>query len=347
MPVGYKHRMWQAFLSISASGPEFSADFEAGGSVLRPRMAADLNYTTSDVDYLEEAFRSHDIDRPVKDELHRRLRNPKVNEVTSEISGIGEWLSEFKGASEWDGGALQLCFAGHGRESDGALVLADGVLTPEAFVEQLAVIGRDVSCPGRLRVSVILDSCHSGAFVTSVLDLCFNTYDEYLVPFELFASCMHDEFAWEESSLGHGLFTYCMSVSPPTLGSLAARGIQPDNRMGPSLAIASGEFGCALMTAGSQNPIGYWNGTGHIEVSGRGFNLFEKNENCPSSVDIRSYLRNLRDELRETLRPLRRNLISISYGQTDDQMRRKIHEDLAFLRKTSGPNGPWQTPNHE
>lgn len=342
MPVGYKHRLWQAFLSISASGPEFSPEFEAAGRFLRPRMASDLNYTTSDVDYLEKAFRSHDIDRPVRDELHRRLRNPILKNVLSEISSIGSWLSNFKTDSDWDGGAIQLCFAGHGREHDGALVLPDGVLTPQSFVEQLAQIARDVSSPGRLRVSVILDSCHSGAFITSVLDLCFNSYDEHLVPFELFASCMHDEFAWEESSLGHGLFTYCMSVSQSSLSSISAQAIQPDNSMGPSLAIAGGEFGCALMTAGSQNPLGYWNGTGHIEVSRTGVDLFEANHKCPSADEIRKRLATHRDELRETLRPLFGKLPCFTDGRTDDEMRRRIHDDLAFLRRSAENIRPGQ-----
>lgn len=334
MPVGYKHRWWQAFLSISASGPEFSPELEGGGRFLRPRMAADLRYTTSDVDYLEKSLRRHDTDRPVKDEVHRRLRNPTLREVLFEITSIGAWLSNFKNDPEWDGGAIQLCFAGHGRESDGAIVLSDGELTPFAFADELAKIARRISSPERLRVSVILDSCHSGAFITALLDLCFNRYEEYLIPFDLFASCMHDEYAWEESTLGHGLFTYCMSVKTLGLDSLAADAVQPNNTLGPSLAIAGGEFGCALLTAGSQNPLGYWNGTGHIEVSRKSVALFGTDEKCPTADEIRYRLAVLRDALRDTLYPLRGSLPSFCDGQSDDELRKAIRGDVAFLKRS-------------
>jgi hypothetical protein len=180
-----------------------------------------------------------------------------------------------------------------------------------------------------------MDSCHSGAFIARVLDLCFNRFEDSLVPFNLFASCMHDEFAWEESSLGHGLFTYCMSVKQPSLASLAARAVQPDNSLGPSLAIAGGETGCALVTCGSQNPIVYWNGTGHLEVSGKGFDLFEATGNCPSAEAILGRLRVLRDDFREILRPLRGILPKFIDGQSDEEMRRQIQKDLAFLRSTA------------
>lgn len=332
MAVGYKHCLWQAFLSISASGPEFSPDLEANGRFLRSRMAADLNYTTADVNHLERAFHHHDEDRPVRDELHLRLRNPSTDDVRTQISAIEPWLSKFKNDKDWDGGAIQLCFGGHGRETDGALVLPDGHITPHAFVDALVDIAKHVSPPGRLRVSVILDSCHSGAFVTTVLDLCFNRHHEWLVPFNLFAACMHDEFAWEESSLGHGLFTYCASVNQTTPTSLGAHALQPDNSIGPSLAIAGGEMGCALLTAGSQNPLGYWNGTGHLEVSRRDINLLENEDQCLSESEMRNRLVVLRNELRDILRPLRRDILSFEDGQTDDDMRNSIRKDLAFIQ---------------
>ena len=64
MPIGFKHRRWEVFVSVSASGPEFSKVFERSGYLLRTRMAADLDSTTADVDYLYDHFTEPEPDRP-------------------------------------------------------------------------------------------------------------------------------------------------------------------------------------------------------------------------------------------------------------------------------------------
>ncbi len=76
MVIGYKHRLWEVFISVSASGPEYSEVFEQQGRHMRPRMTADLRYTTSDVDYLFTYFTKPELDRKCKDDLHLRLVNP-------------------------------------------------------------------------------------------------------------------------------------------------------------------------------------------------------------------------------------------------------------------------------
>jgi hypothetical protein len=52
-----KRSKWQSFLTVSASGPEFSPLLEKWGYFGRTRMAADLRYTTADVDFLESHFK--------------------------------------------------------------------------------------------------------------------------------------------------------------------------------------------------------------------------------------------------------------------------------------------------
>jgi hypothetical protein len=121
-------------------------------------MAADLRYTTADVDYLEARFRDPNPDSSLE-ETHRRLRNPTDSEFFCALRDVGPWFSNFRLNSDWDGGSFMLCFAGHGREGDGALVLEDGPVTPKAFAGTLAGIACEVSSPGRLRVSAVLDSC--------------------------------------------------------------------------------------------------------------------------------------------------------------------------------------------
>jgi hypothetical protein len=329
MPIGFKRRRWMAYLSVSASGPEFSPILEQGGRFYRPRMAADLRYTTADVDFLEGHF-SHDNYDAGAVEVHHRLRNPTREQFLQKLDEVGDWLSQFRDDPDWDGGGFQLCFAGHGNEGDGALVLADGIITPNKFFNSLTSIASNVSPPGRLRLSVVLDSCHSGAFVTELLDACFNMHNDLLVPFHVFGSCMEDEFAWEESGLGHGVFTYCFSVREPSLGSLAATAIQPDNTIGPSLAIAAGELGCCLLTSGSQNPVAYWNGTGHLGVCRQDIDLFENGE-CMSLDEMRTRLKHERDKVVEVIRPMRQELRFSEGRPSEEEMRRSIHDSINFI----------------
>lgn len=147
MTVGHKRRRWQAVLSVSASGPEFSPILEQNGRLFRPRMAADLRYTTADVDYLESRFREGDYDSGEYEE-HWRLRNPSRAQFLTALHELGEWLAAFQNASEWDGGGILFCFAGHGREGDGAIILEDNAITPDDLMRRLADIADRVSPPG-------------------------------------------------------------------------------------------------------------------------------------------------------------------------------------------------------
>src|SRR5207249_3210509 len=102
----------------------------------------------------------------------------------------------------------------------------------------------------RLRVSLVLDSCYSGAFLLDFVDCAVHKHDGLLYPFASFASAMPDEVSWEDDDLGHGLGTYCFSTRPLRIGSMAASSVQPDNSMGQSLALAQGSLGCSLLTSG-------------------------------------------------------------------------------------------------
>src|SRR2546426_1929628 len=305
MPVGFKHRRWQAFLSISASGPEFAPIFEEAGRALRPRMAADLRYTTADTDFLERHFREPNYDSGDL-EFHRRLRNPTIGDVVTALQDVLEWFRSHRDHADWDGGGLQLVFAGHGSEPDGRLVLAEGELTPDYLIEEAMRMAADASHPGRLRLSLILDSCHSGAFVAKALAGTLRT--DVLVPFNVVASCARDEFAWEESSLGHGIFTYCLSVRPNSLGSVGATAIQANNRLGPSLSIAAGRFGVSLLTAGGQNPFYYLNGTGHIEVGESEFSVFDEDGKPFALAELEERLLHHRERYANALRSIRPDL---------------------------------------
>jgi len=292
-------------------------------------MAADLRYTTADVDFLESWFQERNYDSGEFEE-HRRLRNPRKAEVVRVIQDLEQWLGKHRRHHDWDGGGILFCYAGHGREYDGALVFEDGVLTPAEFAALLGDAAQRVSLPGRLRVSAVLDSCHSGAFTTSLIHTCFREYADCLVPFHVFASCMEDEFAWEESSLGHGIYSYCFSVREQVPFGLGATALQPDNSFGPSLSIAGGELGCALLTAGAQNPVVYWNGTGEIEAGKKSFNIFQ-DEQLLSLDCIQAQLRKMRDEFASAVAMMQPDTQFLR--SSDAQMRASIGETLQFLRE--------------
>jgi hypothetical protein len=296
-------------------------------------MAADLRYTTADVDFLETDFQQPHADT-ANFEFHKRLRNPTRQQLLDALMEIGAWLASESHHPTWDGGGVQLCYAGHGQDGDGGLVLADGVLGPSEFARTLATFPMDTINKGRLRVSAVLDSCHSGAFVTALLDECITTHGDRLFPFHLAAACMEDEFAWEIPDLGHGLFTYCFSVRTDGLHSFGAEAIQADNSFGPSLAIAGHGLGCSLLSVGQQNPLLYWNATGEIEVAGRTqdvISLFgEKSDSYIGLQELRKNLREVRDRLIDDIRPMRPDM-RVGDIRSDDAMRALIREHYADL----------------
>lgn len=315
-----KHRYWEAFLSVSASGPEFSPSLEQNGIYRRPRMTADLNYTTADVDFLYDHFVEPEDDRPRQKDIHIRLPNPSRSDFFDALEEVQSWLLSCSKSSEWDGGGIHFNFAGHGTENSGAIVLEDGEVTPDEYLETVCKIATDVSSPNRLRLCAVLDSCHSGAWVTSILDSCFNKNDNLIIPLNVYAACMEDELAWEDSSLGHGLFTYCFSVRPPVLGAIGAEAIQPDNSFGSSISIIGGERGCSLLTAGKQNPVAYWNGAGEIEVCQNGFSIFDNSfENCLSLDEMREKLHKTRDEILRLVKPAFEFYNSMPLTQYDNE----------------------------
>ncbi|MEP3629105.1 MAG: caspase family protein [Hyphomicrobiales bacterium] len=292
-----KHRRWEAKVLISASGPEYDPIFSAMGKNFRPRAVADLEWTTSDVNYLSAHFKNIYPDSSEHEKTYR-LINPSIAELQNILRKAGRWLRSHCNHPDWDGGALLLVYAGHGDEG-GELVLKDDELySPEMYIRDLLRIAEQETEGHRLRVSALMDSCHSGEFGLRVLDLTINIHDDKLVPFNLLLSCCSDESSYEDGGLGHGIFTYCFSVNNE-LGNIAATAIQPDNSFGPSISIASGEKGVGLITSGAQNPICYRDGTGYIKIGSSDFSIFHDGDSdtwALSLEQMRTKVLTLRDE---------------------------------------------------
>ena len=90
MAEGGKGRRWEAFVSVSNSGLEHSSVLEEAGHLYRPRMAADLRYTTVDVDFWYRRFRTPEPDRPRGADTHIRRVNPSKSELLDTLASLGQ-----------------------------------------------------------------------------------------------------------------------------------------------------------------------------------------------------------------------------------------------------------------
>ena len=322
-----KIRLHQAYVSISASGPLFDPKFEERGYLMRPRMAADLKYTTADVDFLETYWKEPAPDSGKEEEFFR-LRNPTIREVRSAFASAQEWLSSCKAKSSgWDGGAINVTYAGHGQNGDGALVLKDGVFGADDLVEVLNTTALAVSNPHTLRVSMLLDSCYSGALLTRLLRRVLSDEEVHLYVRDAMAASMPDEIAWEESTLAHGLFTYSFSVREQSLMALAASAVQPNNTRGPAVSILKGAYGCSLLSAGEQNALDYA-GTAHITVCGVDVPLLDANDMARVVPDVEADLRKERDRFKAGMQFVSRRF-KMDGQRTDSEVRGDIEKTLA------------------
>ena len=94
--------LFPCLLAVQSSRPSS----EAEGRFARARMAADLRYTTADIDFLYTHFLEPGPDRPRLDDLHIRLVNPSKADVLAAIVQAGRWLETHRNHPDWDGGGL-------------------------------------------------------------------------------------------------------------------------------------------------------------------------------------------------------------------------------------------------
>jgi len=334
---GSKRRAWGACISVSASGPEYSARLEQGGYTLRPRMAADLRYTTADGEFLAGFWREPHYDAGDEEFHVPQLRNPTRSEVVAAFIHAGDWLASRAQRADWDGGHITFNFAGHGREGDGALVVEEGHVTPDDLYRFFLQIAERWSPDRRLRLVVLLDSCHSGAFLADFLELAL---PESRLRIEYFAAaCMPDEVAWEESGLGHGIFTYCWSHRPapdqPPAGAVVALAVQHDNLFGPSLEIAGGAFGCSLLTYGRQNPVFFRDY--ELNVCDVEIPVYEDRDYqvLRPSQDIWAEAFEARDRFRAASSALHPKVQVETYTWSDAEMRESVRESVNSPRRIS------------
>ncbi|MER6474596.1 hypothetical protein, partial [Streptomyces collinus] len=134
--------------------------------------------------------------------------NPTMADVEQAIAECRDFLSEFSDRPDWNGGSLNFIFAGHGT-TRGDLVLADAKLSPDQLMSWLAE--RETQEGPSRKLQLVLDSCYSGMTLARLICCESNLTGVLLV--DAFAAAMHDEKAWELTSLGHGALTYTMATA--------------------------------------------------------------------------------------------------------------------------------------
>jgi hypothetical protein len=291
-------------------------------------MAADLRYTTADADFLRDFWR--DPWDPGEVTTTFRGWEPSIEAFWRYLSEACEWLGGHVTADTWIGGGLNLTFAGHGRYPDGALVLRDGAVSADdlaAYLEESW--DRLPKAAGNLRVTLRLDSCYSGAFLLRWLERVYPS--SLLSPYFSHVSSMPDEVSWEESSIGHGLFTFCISHAGNP-GELVVDAVQPDNTWGRSIRLAAHEIGCARLTVGEQNPIRY-SEYDELQVLGRTIHLADLLP-APTATAMESRLIEIRDELQPLFKILEPN-VTMNGRFTDDEALAAIESTLEFIEDTA------------
>lgn len=135
------------------------------------------------------------------------LENPDRAEVLAAIAEAGNFLRCYEDRPGWRGGQINLAFAGHGTEG-GDFVLSDGELLVDEFLETFAESTPAPANHRCVRLAVVLDSCFSGRSLARML--LHPLHSSHFLLIDGFAAALHDEFAWELDSLGHGALTFTM-----------------------------------------------------------------------------------------------------------------------------------------
>ncbi|MEH7607892.1 hypothetical protein, partial [Priestia megaterium] len=255
--------------------------------------------------------------------------NPTMVEVRNAIFEIGAWFAQFTKEDDWVGGGITIAFAGHGEINTGSLVIRDGVITYKDLYDLLSAI----SLSGRLRYNLILDSCYSGRFLIDFLYESLNDKSK-LIPDYLGAACMYDETAVEESSLGHGLYTYCFSVRREEIGGYAARAIQPDNSYGPSVNFVGGSYGVSLMTFGMQNPLIFDQYS--FSLCGETVNVSRGDffEDVIDKDEVIYNLEALRDQFKRNINKISKgNNVHRTRHLTNEELQESLEEQIALQEK--------------
>lgn len=191
-------KRYNGSLVVACSGPVDVQPVQTVFGEMRCRSGAKLKFTSADA---KLAFDNWSTDRRVPRDAHILLVDPKLSDFQAAIERISSELSVFPQGET----GIDLYFAGHGLPKTGALVLRDQVLTATDY---LSLIEENMTSDKGIRgISMMLDSCHSGAFLFEAM-VALQDREEAIRLYDALCSSMHDETSWELSFLDHGAFTF-------------------------------------------------------------------------------------------------------------------------------------------
>ena len=148
-----------------------------------------------------------------------KLDNPTIGQLLGSIHRLREWLEVNQHDPEYTSFQFNFCFSGHGESDESgraSIVLADEKLEARdlASLLLLSIPEREVT-PGRCRLDLFLDCCHSSAIARNIH---LNMVDmqqgsdplrrSVLNVGQVYCACLDDEESFELQDLQHSVFTF-------------------------------------------------------------------------------------------------------------------------------------------
>jgi hypothetical protein len=220
-------------LVIGCSGPDAGAAGDTSGSRLRSRSTAKLEYALADVSRLNDFANGVPVVSPPNIFFARGGRplpgtfaetiyacEPDARDLERCFEALSSFFEKNLEDDEWDGGQVNLFFAGHGIDTPsgpyldrGGLVLNDHLLGAADLRKMLTALPgssdgrwRAVGAFGNCRVDMFLDCCFAGQFAAALLGR--TTRDESgLFLGKTWCSSMPFQCAFEDDRLRHGVFS--------------------------------------------------------------------------------------------------------------------------------------------
>lgn len=189
-------RHHSASIIVACSGPNETSFIDSPFGKIRSKDGADLKFTSNDAKGIFSKWENSNV----PENTSKYLENPTLLELISAIKDVSEVLAEFPQGQT----GIDFYYSGHGALADGGWVLRDKNFTAEMLCEEMSkfIIPR----AGIRGISLMLDSCYSGAFLINLMVHLENLANLRL--FDAQTSCLHNEKAYESKMLGHGFFTY-------------------------------------------------------------------------------------------------------------------------------------------
>ncbi len=193
-----------AAITISCSGLGKALVRSGPGGLRRSRAGADLQFTMADGEFFNNHFGTDGHDYEITS--REWLIEPSLDELVAALRLAAVSLAPFVNEDLQNAGGIIICYAGHGAESTGAMILKDGEVSGAALVDMIAV---DVAGTLLRRVDLVLDSCFAGAFLAEFLACISQSGEGTKVRIvDARIAALHKELAWEIPALSHGVMTY-------------------------------------------------------------------------------------------------------------------------------------------